>query len=108
MSMRRRLCRWWRGEAGFILPIVLVLFAIGVLLIGPTLGHSYTSLRASGVTESKAVELHAADAGVEDAMQWLLQGPDEPARYSEAGIRDTLLLNGTSVGVTIEEVAPYR
>jgi hypothetical protein len=105
--MRRRLCRWWRGETGFILPIVLVLFAIGVLLIGPTLGHSYSSLRASSVTESKAGELHAADAGVEDALQWLLS-PDESARYSEVGIRDTLLLNGTSVGVTIEEVAPYR
>ena len=47
------------GEEGLILPLLLVLLAIGGLLIAPTLGHGYTSLASSSITEDRAQELHA-------------------------------------------------
>jgi hypothetical protein len=55
--MKQRMRRMFRGEGGFILPLVLALFAVGALLLGPMLGHGYTSIQAGTVTETKAEEL---------------------------------------------------
>ena len=64
MSKRTGPNRLWNGEGGFILPAVLVVFTVGLLLLTPALGYSYTGLKAVAVTEMKAEELHAADAGI--------------------------------------------
>ena len=100
MPKKRVLHSLRRNQGGFILPIVLVLFGLGILLLAPTLGHGYTGMRASAVTETKAEELHAADAGMEDAVNWLLQGDAADERYSDPGTGDytrdsTIALNGT-------------
>jgi hypothetical protein len=55
------------GERGAILPLVLVFLALGLLLLTPALNLGFTSLVSTTTTEAKALELHAADAGVEDA-----------------------------------------
>ena len=99
-----------RSQEGFILPIVLVLFAIGALLITPTLGHGYASLGASTVTEIKAEQLHAADSGVEEALYWLTRArTTEVYQPVEGEIKawsrtTTYLINGQNVHVTIEHV----
>ncbi len=99
-----------RSQEGFILPIVLVLFAIGALLITPTLGHGYASLGASTVTEIKAEQLHAADSGVEEGLYWLTRNrigdqyePIEGA--TNAWTRaNPYVLNDQYVYVTIEHL----
>ncbi|MBN1152607.1 MAG: hypothetical protein JXA58_05285 [Dehalococcoidia bacterium] len=68
-------------QEGYILPMVLVLFAIGILLIAPTLGHGQTSLKATSVTEAKAQELHAADAGIERGILALKHKEASPVDF---------------------------
>ena len=53
------------------MPIVLILLGLGGLLIIPTLNYASTSLKGHQVTETKTMELYAADSGVEDAFYWL-------------------------------------
>jgi hypothetical protein len=102
-----------KGEGGFILPAVLALFGLGVLLIAPALGNSFTGLQANTVTETKADELHAADAGIEDAIHWLMQGADGDTRYTSTGEDQwqrvaSIPMNDTTIDVAIEEIGPYH
>ena len=89
-----------RNQAGMILPLVLVFLALGLLLLTPTLGLGVTSLGGTAVTETKAMELHAADAGVEDAMHSLLGGQDATDL--------DFMLNNTAVSVVIRDESPYK
>jgi hypothetical protein len=96
------------NERGMILPLVLVLVALGMLLIVPTLGHGSAGLTGTSVSEHKARELHAADSGVEDALHWLLHGKDIDERYAEDAPGtwhrvNPLPMNDSSVSITIEE-----
>ncbi len=61
-----------QDQRGIILPLILVFLALGLLLIVPTLGQGYSALAGTGVTEAKAKELHAADAGIEAGIFNLL------------------------------------
>jgi cytoskeletal protein CcmA (bactofilin family) len=97
-----------KGQKGQVLPIVLILLAIGGLLIVPSLRHVSASLKTHQVTETKTMELYSADSGVEDAIYWLIggreaEGPwdgwDDTAGYGE---RDFYYLNGRRVDVTVE------
>jgi len=109
MCSVNRLAKVSRDERGFILPFVLVVFAVGVLLLLPMMGQAHTGLHGSSATETKAEELHAADFGVEDALHWLLHEDPEDLRYVEAspGVWELDVpydsVNGASVAVTIEE-----
>ena len=103
----------WRNEGGFILPIVLVLFALGVLLIAPTLGHGYSSLLAGTATERKAEELHAADSGIEEGLHFLTRSRAESGIYESENwatgpwVRSSpYVLNDKNVYVTIESYLP--
>jgi len=84
------------------------------VLIVPTLGFGYSGLKAAAVTENKTEEFHAADAGVEDALHWLLGG-EADSRYLEVEdgewIRDPVLgldVNGAAVDVAIYDESPHR
>ncbi len=94
------------GEEGLILPLLLVLLAIGGLLIAPTLGHGYTSLASTTVTEDRAQELHAADSGIEEALFWLMNGAADNAYWTwdeetDSGSRVAYSINDSSVTVTV-------
>lgn len=97
------------AERGAILPLVLVFLALGLLLLTPTLGLGVASLAGTSATETKAKELYAADAGVEDALHWLLHGDPDDQRYVEAAAgvwqrSNMLSVNDAGVAVSFREV----
>ena len=72
-----------KGQKGQVLPIVLVLLAIGGLLIAPTLYYASTSLKTqSQVYEFNTLELYSADSGIEDALHWLIHGKETGGAWS--------------------------
>lgn len=89
-----------KRQDGVALPSVLALFAIGSLLIVPSINYVATNLNAGMMAEEEFKGILAADAGVEDAL-WKIKN-DTPASlpYSYQ-ITD---INGLSVDITIDEV----
>ena len=106
--MKTRMSMIARGEAGKILVLALVLLVLGGLLLTPLLGLMSTGLTAGQTYERKTAELHAADAGVEDAIHWLINGKSEDAGWT--GDETTAVwerqapieINGNIVNVTVE------
>jgi len=94
-------------EDGVVLPIVLILLAVGVLMLAPTLGQGFSSLRGATVTEDRAEELYAADSGIEEALHWLIGGKPDNGLWTwdsetETGTREPYTLNDASVEVTVQ------
>lgn len=86
-----------RGETGLVLPIVLVMLALGSLLIVPSLNYVSTSLKTGEMVEKNVKGLYAADAGIEDAL-WKLLNDDVPALPYQVSV------NGMTVDVVIDLV----
>jgi len=84
------------SEKGQSLPLVLVAFAVGALLVGVFLSYSSTMLLASRDTEVNLKAYYAADAGVESVLNDLVNG-SEPAD----GSTRSLSLNGFTAFVTV-------
>ncbi len=61
-----------KGQNGQILVYVIIIMVVAVLVITPLVGLTYSGLRASSISYEKTQRLYAADAGVEDALEWLL------------------------------------
>jgi hypothetical protein len=61
-----------RAEKGQVLLLALILLSVGALIITPLLGLMSTGLIAGQMYENKMYEQYAADAGIEDAQQRLL------------------------------------
>lgn len=93
----RRIRRIIRDEIGKVLILDLILLTVGGLVLTPMLGLMSTGLLAGQVSEKKAAELYAADAGVEYAI-WHLQQEGDPDDVLE------FTLNGKDVTVEIEEL----
>ena len=111
---KRTLRKVTKGQKGQALPVVLILLVIGGLLIVPTLRYASTSLKAHQVVESKALELYAADSGIEEALHWLIHGKDTSGPWtwvedeesgSGSGSRETYNLNGKDVDIDVERTA---
>ncbi len=83
-----------------VLPVVLVLLALGSLVIVPSLGYASTSLATGSLLEEKARGIYAAESGVEDALWRLMNDTPEsfPFTYQLTG------LNDLTVDVVIDEV----
>ena len=101
-----------RDEKGKVLVLALVLLVLGALILTPLLGLMNTGLHAGRTYENKTAELYAADAGLEAAIHWLMNGrPDswgwvEPEGEEKVWIRDgndRLHINDRYVTVTVEE-----
>ena len=100
-AIKNRLSCYVKRQGGMAFPAVLVLFALGSLIIVPSIGYVATNVNfgVKGAEEFKAIL--AADAGVEDAL-WKIQNdvPDSlPYSYELTGI------NGFTVDVEIDEVS---
>ncbi len=89
-----------KRQDGVALPSVLAMFAVGSLLIVPSINYVATNLNAGMMAEEEFKGILAADAGVEDAL-WKIKN-DTPASlpYSYQ-ITD---INGLSVDIIIDEV----
>jgi hypothetical protein len=111
IGMAKRIARTIiKGQKGQVLPIVLVLLAMGGLLVAPTLQYASTSLKGHRVIERNVLEIYAADSGVEDALHWLVvgrevQGPwDDWNEVAGFGERDPYYINDRVVDVTVERM----
>lgn len=60
-----------RGEAGFILPVVLIIVVIGAMVVIGLLGYASGLLRAGAEGADALAELYAADAGIEKMKERL-------------------------------------
>jgi len=106
---KRALRKIDKGQKGQVLIIVLILLALGGIILLPTLDYSSTSLNVHRVFELNTLELYAADSGVEDALNWLINGKSTggPWAWDEAsgsGTRAPYPLNDSSVDVSVEEI----
>jgi len=105
MNGHRVIRRMLRDETGIILPLVLVFLALGLLLITPALGHGYSALAGTSVTERKAEEMHAADSGVQAGIYWLIRGKPPQTVWTpvteDEWVHDDYPLNATLVTVTV-------
>jgi len=100
-------------QNGKVLILALVALVLGVLLLTPLLGLMSTGLMGGQVYEQKMYELYAADAGVEDAIHWLINGkPDWGWEVVEEDKEWTRVLpaqiNGKEVTVTIEDLGDHE
>lgn len=99
-----------KDQQGKVLIMVLVLLVVGGLVLAPLLGLMSTGLAAGAVYEKKTDQLYAADAGIEDAINWLIHGKpvdwdwtwNEGEQIWERGI--PLDVNDNDVGVTVEQL----
>ncbi|MCJ7515735.1 MAG: hypothetical protein MUO89_07210 [Dehalococcoidia bacterium] len=102
-----------KSEAGQVLPMALVLLALGGLLVVPVLSLMSTNLVANRVVETNNYELYAADAGVEHAL-WNMQYNSDGFTLPNDGAPPTQLpeftLNERTVDVQISKSVgePYK
>jgi len=109
-AIKNRLRRPIRDETGKVLIMALVALVLGALLLTPLLGLMSTGLMGGQVYEQKMEELYAADAGVEDAIHWLINGRPEDWGWDEVEVAEgqkwervlPAKINGKGVIVTIE------
>lgn len=88
-----------KRQDGLALPVVLAMFAIGSLLIVPSINYMATNLKAGSMAKEEFKGILAADAGVEDAL-WKIKN-DAPDFLEPYTITD---VNGLSVDIDIDEV----
>jgi len=88
-----------KRQDGVALPSVLAMFAIGSLLIVPSINYIATNLNAGMMAEEEFKGIITADAGVEDAL-WKIK--NDASNFLEPyAIAD---VNGLSVDVDIDEI----
>lgn len=111
-----------RNQVGQVIPVVLVLLALGSLMVLPMLNYMSTSLKSGEVIEKKERALYAADAGIEDALQmikdplqWPLIFPEysytlmegiEPANINGMQVQVDITLPGDFMGGPIQAKNP--
>jgi cytoskeletal protein CcmA (bactofilin family) len=101
-----------KGEAGqSTLVLVLILTILGGALLGPLLAFMGTGLQTGQMHEMRTQALHAADSGVEDAINWLIHGKPTDGNWGWSwdsttgkGTRTSYTLNGMTVSVTVQRL----
>ncbi len=96
-----------RGEQGQVLILALILLAVGSLIIVPLVVFMGTGLLAAQIVEEKANELYAADAGIEDAAQKIMNGYFDSLVVDGASSDpfDVTDINGLTTTVTVQKQA---
>ena len=85
------------SESGQAVVMALLALAVGVLLISVFLYYASTSQQATRATGEQTVDRYSADAGIEYGLWQLEQGVAVP-------FTDTIVVNGQTVTVTIQQV----
>lgn len=111
--MKRNVKRLLKDERGKVLILALIVLVAGGLILGPLLGLMSTGLASGRVYETKTAELYAADAGLEDGINWLVHGRPHEWPW-EAGDQEgtwqrsqVLVINDADVSVTIEALGSF-
>ena len=84
--------------------LALITLTLGALLITPTLSYTATAVKSSAIYRERAKEMYAADAGVEQAMWQVTDGPLEMNEGDPPEALPVFNLNGASVNATIERL----
>ena len=85
-------------EAGFILPLVLIIVAIGAMVVIGLVGYASGLFRAGGNDTDALRELYAADAGVAHVKSLLEQG-------AKTGNIPPIEVNGIQVTMDVTPIA---
>jgi hypothetical protein len=102
MKLLKTMKRKLKDESGQALAMALIMLVLGGLLVVPTLSFMATNLNANRIIEEKTEGIHAADAGIQDALWKLGNDVDPfPGGISSYDLAETL--NGMTV--TVEKVA---
>jgi len=101
-SVKEKFWNLIKHQGGMALPAVIALFAVGSLMIVPSINYVATNINAGSLAEEEFKGILAADAGVEDAL-WKIKNepPDQESLPYEYQITD---VNGLSVDVTIDNI----
>ncbi len=92
------------NERGFAFPLVIVLLLLGGLIISPLLGYVSTGLRVGEQKEQMMGRLYTSDAGVEDALWYLITVNSTLDSLTFPINRIVTDVNDNSANVTIERV----
>ena len=86
------------SEAGIILPLVIIVVAVGALVVIGVLGITSTILKSGANDTESLLELYAAESGIQHIMGELRAGADilSPG-YTPSG----LVVNGLNVYLTV-------
>lgn len=105
--LARPIRRMASDEQGAALVLALVLLAIALLLMGPLLSFVGMGLKTTAeVYDRKALELYAADSGVEDAIGRISAGNDLPLVIGETKESFApITVNGRNVSYTITMIS---
>lgn len=94
-----------RREAGYALPMALVLLVVGGLFVVPSVALMFTSLESNMMVEDADQELYAADAGTEYGLWWCIQPENDGSMPANEGDISTIPfddeVNDRTVEVTI-------
>jgi hypothetical protein len=106
--MRIVMSRLIKNESGQAMILAVILLLVSGLVVSSLLSYMGTGLVAGRAYETRAVELYAADAGVEDAV-WKIQNPREAGYLpcspgSPPRLYNITDVNGKGVQVTIQSV----
>jgi len=92
--LRRAVKEINRKQNGQVLIMVLIVLALGAIVLAPTLNHAASSIKHQQLIETDALELYAADSGIDYALFKLSNG--------ETAI-DDYPLDGKTVAVSITD-----
>jgi len=92
--LRRAVKEINRRQNGQVLIIMLIVLALGGIILAPTLNHAATSIKHQQLIETDALELYAADSGIDYALFKLSNGEIAIDAYS---------LDGKTVSVSITD-----
>jgi len=90
--LRRAVKEINRRQNGQVLIMMLIVLALGGIVLAPTLNHAATSIKHQQLIETDALELYAADSGIDYALFKLSNGETDIGDYP---------LNGKTVSVNI-------
>jgi hypothetical protein len=92
-----------RGESGQVLIYVTLALVLALLIIPPLLGFVFTGGRSAQIREDRMLQVHAADAGIEDGYCFVVANatalpgsPEDPPTEIDMGT-----INGYDVNVQI-------
>lgn len=101
-----------KSQAGQVLPMALVLLALGGFLVVPVISLMTTNLNATRQIDQANLELYAADAGVEQVMWYIDYGTFTPLSPGGQHPESVPPINGTTVTAVLERLDvsgnPYR
>ena len=107
LSLKQRIYRLVQAdkarEGGMAMVLALIAFALGSLMIIPTLNYMVTGLQSAVIQERRTGELYAADAGIEEAL-WELTSGNLTMVESENVTLPQFLLNNATVEISIVRV----